>query len=160
MNYCGPIINKRYFKKAFCKNFLPNDGFIKVKYVNIVDGDTAFFEVNKCHECVRFMVINAPKYLETPEPFGQEAKDFVKEELEKAKEIYLESDKANNLRDDTLSQRLLAWIWVDGKLLNYMIVRNGLADNKFILNNKMKHLSFMKKAYIEAKKDGLGIHKK
>ena len=40
--YDGPKINKRNFKKKFCVNFLPNNGFIKAKFKSIVDGDTAF----------------------------------------------------------------------------------------------------------------------
>lgn len=156
--YDGPKINKRNFKKKFCVNFLPNNGFIKAKFKSIVDGDTAFFDVNGVNECVRFMVIDTPAYVTNVEPFGEEAKDYVNTLLTNAKEIYLESDKANNLRDDTLSQRLLAWIWVDGKLLNYMVVRQGLATNKYILNENMKHLYHMRRAYKKALNEKINIH--
>lgn len=156
--YDGPKINKKNFKKKFCENFLPKGGFIKAKFLSIADGDTAFFEVNGINECVRFMVINTPKYFDEPEPFGVEAREYVAEELKNAQEIYLESDPYNNLRDDTLSQRLLAWIWIDGKLLNYMIVRHGLATNEYIINDKMRHLFHLKKAYLKAQEEKIGIH--
>lgn len=156
--YDGPKINKQNFQKKFCENFLPKGGFIKAKFKSIADGDTAFFEVNGINECVRFMVIDTPKYFDSPEPFGLEAKEYVAEELMNAKEIYLESDPNNNLRDDTLSQRLLAWIWIDGKLLNYMIVRKGLATNKYIISDHMRHLFHLNKAFLKAQKEGLGIH--
>jgi len=157
-NYDGPKINKKNFKKKFCVNFLPTNGFIKAEYKSIVDGDTAFFIVNGINECVRFMVVDAPSFVKGIEPFGKEATEYVDTLLKNAKEIYLESDKANNLRDDTLSERLLAWIWVDGKLLNYMLVRNGFATNKYILNENMKYLSFMRRAYKKAEQEKLNIH--
>lgn len=158
MIYEGPTISKRNFKKRFCANFLPRNGFIKAKFYKIADGDTAFFKINNINECVRFMVIDTPRLLTDPEPYGLEAKEYVEEVLKNAHEIYLESDKANNLRDDTLSQRLLAWVWVDGKLLNYLIVRNGLATNKYILNDKMKYINYMNDAYEKARLEKLGIH--
>ena len=159
IKYEGPKINKKNFKKKFCVNFKPNGGFIKATFKSIVDGDTAFFDVNGINECVRFMVVDTPSYINQIEPYGEEAKDYVNTILSNAKEIYLESDKANNLRDDTLSERLLAWIWVDGKLLNYMIVRNGYGTNKYILNENMKHLYYMRRAYNKAILEKLNIHK-
>ena len=158
IEYKGPKINQKNFKKKFCINFNPANGFIKAKFKSVVDGDTAFFDVNGINECVRFMVIDAPSYIKKEEPFGKEATFYVNDLLENANEIYLESDIANNLRDDTLSERLLAWVWVDGKLLNYLIVRNGYATNKYILNDKMKYLRYMKKAYNESIKEKLNIH--
>ncbi len=158
IKYDGPKMNKQNFKKKFCENFSPQGGYIKAKFVNVADGDTAFFEINGINECVRFMVIDAPKYFDAPEPFGEEAKQYVAEELSKAKKIYLESDIYNNLRDDTLSQRLLAWIWIDGKLLNYMIVRRGLATNKYIIDPHMRHLFHLNKALKKAKDEKIGIH--
>lgn len=159
MIYDGPVINKKNLKKKFCINFLPRNGFIKAKFTKIADGDTAFFNINGINECVRFMVIDTPRLINATEPYAEEAKNFALEILENGKEIYLESDKFNNLRDDTLSQRLLAWIWVDGKLLNYMLVRNGYATNKYILNENMKYLKYMRRAYDLAFEEKINIHK-
>lgn len=158
MIYKGPKIKKKKLKKKFCADFLPKNGFVKAKYVSIADGDTAFFKINNINECVRFMVVDAPKYFDNPEPYGIEAKEYVENILKNAHEIYLESDKANSLRDNTLSQRLLAWVWVDGKLLNYMLVREGYATNKYIYNKQMKYLSYMDDALNKAIKDKLNIH--
>lgn len=158
MIYDGPKIKKKYFKKKFCENFKPKNGFIKVKFIKICDGDTAYFDINGFNACVRFNVIDTPSCIDKVEPFGIEAKDFCNQLLTNAKEIYLESDVNNNLFDDTFSQRVLAWIWIDGKLLNYIIVRNGFATNKYIISNKMKYLKYLKQAYTKAKKEKLNIH--
>lgn len=156
-NYLGPTIRKNK-NKSFCKNFLPKDGFVKVDFIDIIDGDTAYFKINGFSESVRFMVINAPQVYPTAEPFGIEAKDYAYNLLNNAKEIYLESDKFNNLYDDTLNKRLLAWIWVDGKLLNYLIVKAGLATNKYIINPNMKYLDYLDEALNYAKSNKLGLH--
>ena len=89
IKYDGPKINKKNFKKKFCVNFKPNGGFIKAKFKSIVDGDTAFFDVNGINECVRFMVVDTPSYINQIEPYGEEAKDYVNTLLSHAKEITL-----------------------------------------------------------------------
>ena len=137
MEYLGPKLKKIKIK-PFCKDFLPKNGFLKVEFKD--------------------MVVDAPKAYPNVEPFGDVAKDYVFNILKNAKEIYLESDKFNNLYDDTLNKRLLAWVWVDGKLLNYMLVKEGLAENKYIINKKMKYLKYLSEAYQYALDNKLGIH--
>lgn len=97
MNYDGPRIKKKYFKKPFCQNFKPMNGFVKARFIDVADGDTAFFDISGCNECVRFMVVNCPKCDEIAnsfENYGKEAKEYVKNILLCAKEIYLEDRKS------------------------------------------------------------------
>ena len=165
MEYFGPLLEDYFSDLPFCSNLLPKDGFIKADFIKIADGDTAFFKVNGLTELVRFMVVDTPKHLiqsgidSEIEPLGPEATAFSEDILKNAKEIYLESDSGNNLRDDTTSKRLLAWIWCDGKLLNYMLVRNGYAFNNYIISEKMKYLDIMRKAEDDARNEKLGIFK-
>lgn len=156
--YFGPLLEQEFNDKSFCENFEPKGGFIKAKFVKIADGDTAFFTVNGCNECIRFMVINAPKSIGEEEFYGSEATNYAYNLLNNAKEIYLQSDVANTFRDNTLAQRLLAWIWVDGLLLNYLMVYYGYADNKYILNENMMYLNHMRKAEEHAKSLKIGIY--
>lgn len=128
----------------FCVNFKPTNGFIKASFVEIIDGDTAYFKINNVIESVRFMVVDTPSIYPNIEKLGIEAKDYTESILKNAKEIYLESDSYNNLRDDTQAHRLLAWIWADGELLNYNLVKYGFATNKYIINNNMKYLDYLK----------------
>ncbi len=163
MEYSGPLLKDYFNDLPFCSNLLPKDGFIKAEFIKIADGDTAFFKVNGLTELVRFMVVDTPKHLiqngldNEIEPLGPEATLFSENILQNAKEIYLESDAGNNLRDDTSSKRLLAWIWCDGKLLNYMLVRAGLALNNYIISDKMKYIDIMKKAEEAAREEKIGI---
>ena len=157
MEYLGPKLKIRKLK-PFCKDFLPKNGFLKVEFKDIIDGDTAYFKINGFTESVRFMVVDAPQIYPTVVDFGIEAKEFACNILKNAKEIYLESDKYNNLYDDTLNKRLLAWVWVDGKLLNYLLVKEGLATNKYIINKKMKYLKYLDEALKYASENKLGIH--
>lgn len=165
MEYFGPLLEDHFNDLPFCSNLLPKDGFIKAEFIKIADGDTAFFKVNGLTELVRFMVVDTPKHLiqsgidSEIEPLGPEATAFSEDILKNAEEIYLESDSGNNLRDDTTSKRLLAWIWCDGKLLNYMLVRNGYAFNNYIISEKMKYLDIMRKAEDDARNEKLGIFK-
>lgn len=162
-NYNGPKLIDIFSDLPFCSDLLPKDGFIKAEFVKIIDGDTAYFKINGLVESVRFMVVDTPKYIiqagdDTQiEPFGKEATDYANHILKNAKEIYLESDSGNNLRDDTPSKRLLAWVWCDGYLLNYLLVRNGYAYNHYIISDKMKYLDIMRKAEEEAKLEKLKI---
>ncbi len=160
-NYNGPILDlNKYNGLHYCIDNKPNNGILKVKYISIIDGDTAYFKVSDNQESIRFMVVDCPKYYPILEEFGEEAMLFSKSYLENAKEIYIESDINNTLKDDTLNHRLLAWIWVDGQLLNYLLVLNGLGDIKYLYNDKMKYYDYMIKANDYAKMNNLGIYKK
>lgn len=158
MKYLGPKIKKMKLK-PFCKDFFPKNGFIKVEFKDIIDGDTAYFLINGFVESVRFMVVDTPSIYPNIQEYGIEARDFTLNILKNGKEIYLESDKYNNLYDDTLNKRLLAWVWVDGKLLNYLLVQNGYASNKYVIHHKMKYLKYLDDAFEYAKNNKLGIHK-
>ena len=163
VNYDGPILIDYFNDLPFSLNLMPTDGFIKAEFIKIADGDTAYFKINGLTESVRFMVVDTPKHIiqagddSMIEPLGPEATLFSENILKEAKEIYLESDSGNNLRDDTTSKRLLAWIWCDGKLLNYMLVRNGYAYNHYIISEKMKYLDIMRNGEALAKLEKLGI---
>ena len=164
-NYEGPKFRDCFNDLPFCENLKPKDGFIKAEFVKIADGDTAYFKINGLIEAVRFMVVDTPKHIiqagdeSQIEEFGPEATLFSETMLKNAKNIYLESDSGNNLRDDTLSKRLLAWIWCDDVLLNYELVRNGYAYNHYIITDNMKYLDIMRKAEELAKEEKLRIFK-
>ena len=155
MNYKGPKFNLN--ELPFTVDLLSTGGFIKVEYFKIHDGDTAVFKINKIRESVRLLVIDTPELEPNPAPFGQEAKDYFEYILTHAKEIYLESDIHSSFRDDTQKRRILAWLWVDGELVNYNLVRMGYAEVKYIESENLKYLSYLKEAEVEAKKENLRI---
>ena len=155
MIYDGPKLV--FNDKPFCLNNMPCGGFIKVEYLNTIDGDTAYFKVGNVNESVRLYLINTPEVYKD-EPYAKYAKEYTKNILENAKEIYLQSDVNNLLRDNTESRRILAWLWVDGMLYNYVLVRNGLATIKYVLNDDVLYLDLLKEAQLKAEKEQLNIY--
>lgn len=155
MKYDGPklILNDQ----PFCLNNVPYGGFVKVEYLNTIDGDTAYFKVGNSSESVRFYLINTPEVYKN-EPYALYAKEFTKNVLENANEIYLQSDINNLLRDNTESRRILAWLWVDGELFNYVLVRNGLATIKYVLNDDVLYLDILKEAQSKAEEEQINIY--
>lgn len=156
MNYDGPVL-KIEDNNCFCYNNTPMGGFIKVEYLNTIDGDTAYFKVGSSSESVRFYLINTPEVYNN-EPFAKYAKEYTKNILENAKEIYLQSDPNNLLRDNTESRRILAWVWVDGRLLNYVLLKEGLAKIKYVLNDDVMYLDVLRDAEAYAQENKINIY--
>ena len=103
---------------------------VNVKFKSCIDGDTATFMVDDKEVKVRFLSINTPE-LKT-EYKGEEAKDFTCKALSNAETIVLEhDDKATVDKYD----RLLVWIWVDGKLLQESLVSEGLAEVAYVYDD-------------------------
>lgn len=94
-----------------------------------IDGDTAAFIVDGEEEKVRFLAINAPEYTKEKEAYGKEASEYVCDRLNEAEVISFEYEPSN-MRDKY--DRLLAWIFVDGELLQAELVEQGLAEVKYI----------------------------
>ena len=98
------------------------------KIRRVVDGDTVEFHGG---ERVRYIGIDSPelkkkvgkKWVEAPEPFGRSA--FLRNRgLVEGREVQYEVDQVK--RDDY--QRLLVYLYVDGIMVNALLVREGLAS--------------------------------
>lgn len=101
-----------------------------VTLAKCTDGDTAHFLVDGSDTTVRFLAIDTPEYTKEKEPYGKEASEFTCSALKQADQIELEYDEGSDLSDKY--GRQLAWIFVDGKLLQRELVANGLAEVKYI----------------------------
>lgn len=157
MGYTGPIL--RLNKKVFIKrNKFAGGGFKKVELVYVIDGDTAVFKFDGKEEKVRFLAIDTPEIRPIPKPFSSSAKEYTTYVLTHAKNIYLQSDPSVDLRDDTPSKRLLAWIWVDGELLNYNLVENGYALIKYVDSNNLIYLKDLYQAETNAINNDLRLY--
>ena len=85
---------------------------------------------------------------------GKRASDYTKSELKKAKKIQIQYD--GNKTDKY--GRKLAWIWVDGKLLQDKLVKKGYARVYYIYG-KYKYTNILQKSEKKARKKKLGIWK-
>jgi micrococcal nuclease len=93
----------------------------KVRLQKCVDGDTAYFSgAGK----TRFLYVDTPESTIQHEAFGKEASTYTCSMLSKAKVIQLQYD---GVRKDKY-QRTLAWVWVDGKLLQQLLVQKGYVE--------------------------------
>jgi len=122
------------------------------RVVRVVDGDTILIPP---HEFVRLIGVNSPESVrpEHPvEPWGPEASDFTRKFVAGGS-VQLTFDRE---RKDRFG-RMLAYVWVDGKLLNEELLRAGLArwERNFHYASEMK--SRFRAAEQEAKQAQRGI---
>lgn len=127
----------------------------KVKLSSCVDGDTTKFILNNKEITVRYLAINTPEMGKNEESYGYEASEYTCNKLKKAKKIELEYDKNSDKKDKY--DRHLAWVFYDGKLLNDELVKNGLAEIKYVYGD-YKYLDKLNKSEEYAKKYKKGIY--
>lgn len=111
-----------------CLNPLNVEAKDKVKFESCVDGDTIKVTLNNEVKTVRFLAVDTPETkhpTKGEQPYGKEASTYTCDKVTNAKKIELEYD-SNSDKEDKYG-RLLAWIWVDGSLLQKELVTNGLA---------------------------------
>ena len=110
--------------QSFC---FYNEFPVEARVAKVIDGDTVVLEGG---EKVRYLGINAPEvrvrvgnqWLLKAQICGEEAKVY-NEKLVEGKKVTLEYDQKK--RDDY--NRLLAYVWGDGVLINGELLRKGLA---------------------------------
>lgn len=95
-----------------------------------VDGDTAWFHLENEEIKTRFLAIDTPESTNEKEPYGLEASNFTCEALKKAKKLEIEYDENSDKLDKY--DRHLVWVFVDDKLLQEMLIENGLAETKYL----------------------------
>ncbi len=130
---------------------------IEVTYKRIVDGDTAIFIINGEDTRVRFIGINTPESVAEDKPvekYGKEASEFADNKLTNASKIEIEYEPKADKQDKF--GRELAWIWVDGNLLEELLIKEGLATT-YLLKDNYKYASTLKTAESKAKEKGINI---
>lgn len=130
----------------------------QVEFFRCVDGDTARFIRDKKEIKVRFLGIDSPE-IEKPnqaaEPYGDAAKNYTCNRLRRANKIYLEYDNSSDKVDKY--DRVLAYVFVDDKLLEEGILKNGYANVKYI-NKNYKYYDALVNAEESAKINKKGIY--
>lgn len=118
-----------------------------------IDGDTATFSINGSSYKTRFLYIDTPESTNQQEPYGKEASDYSCSLLQNG-QITIETD-GPSLFDKY--DRLLAWVFVDGKLHQEEITRVGLVED-FYDYGTYKYETRIEAAMLEAKANGLGLY--
>lgn len=125
--------------------------------VKNIDGDTIKVELESGkEETVRFLLIDTPETKHPRlgvQPFGPAASDFVKQHAGKGKKIQLEFD----VSDREKYGRLLAYVWVDGQMLNRMLVEQGLARVAYVYAPNTKYVDYLRETQEKAQAAEKGI---
>ena len=140
-DYNGPTINPEHYERDFLG---ARGGIITVTLGRCADGDTAIFNfpqsvvsrwpnITSNYDRVRFLSVDTPE-VDGPntnqEPWGKPASIFTCDVLTNASIIQLQSDPGSS-QSETFG-RTLAWVWADGKLVNYMTTERGLSDARTV----------------------------
>lgn len=107
-----------------------------VKYSDCVDGDTIKVLLNNEEKTVRLLAVDTPESVKPNnevEYYGKESSEYTCNLIKSAKKIQLEYDPKSDKVDKY--DRLLAWVYVDGKLLQELLVSNGYAKVAYLYND-------------------------
>ena len=137
-------------------------GMQQVEPATINDGDTIAFTPGYLGDSrVRFLGVDTPETYPNVDPWGLEAKAFTTSVINNGSVFYLQSDP--DLGFTETYGRTLAYVWVDGVMLNYELVKNGFSYNyldsesKLVFENRYLFRWF-EDAETYARENGLGIH--
>ena len=87
-------------------------------------------------------------------PFGKEASEYTCKRIKKAKKITFEYDPKSDKEDKF--DRLLAWVFLDGKLLQSDLVENGYAKVAYLYDDYKYTKTLIEKQELASAK-GIGI---
>lgn len=131
--------------------------FEEFKLQEVIDGDTIRIQYKGASEKVRFLLVDTPETKHETlgeQPFGPEAKEFVKKRLKDEDTVYIEFDVS--YRDKY--KRLLGYIYTkDGISLQEELLKNGLARVAYIYDPNTKHVDWFKSIQKTAQKSAVGI---
>ncbi len=194
--YDGPYLDGAFFDVDYftydedAERYIGGGGAFHVTYEDgrwvesrggCIDGDTSVFtyppeiyeRIESGTPSTRYLNLDTPETWppDGREEWGQPATQYVCDVLAEAEEIVLQTDPGDNLLGNY--GRLLAWIWVrmaddeDFKLLNYMIVRQGLGvvayefgagETDVTVYDGMRYNEWMHYAEAMAKEEERGMH--
>lgn len=105
----------------------------EVKFSDCVDGDTFKVLIDEKEYSVRLLAIDTPETVKPGsevENYGKEASDYTCDKVTSANKIELEYDDGSDEKDKY--DRILAWVYVDGDLLQNELISVGYAEVAYI----------------------------
>ena len=134
-------------------NALPSSGYTVVEYTT--DGDTLHTDTLGN---VRLLYINTPESFGTPEPYGYEAKAYLKELLPEGTTLYYEFDPTGDRVD--AYDRALAWLRIGsptGPLVQVKVAEQGFIKSYYDFGASL-YVVDVETAVAQAMRDGLGLY--
>lgn len=127
---------------------------IEVTLSKCVDGDTAWFILDGEEIKTRFLAIDTPESTNEIEPFGKEASNYTCDLLTNANKIKIEYDENSDKLDKY--DRHLVWVFIDDKLLQDLIIQQGLGQVDYIYGD-YKYLTTLEASELIAKNNQVGM---
>ena len=107
-----------------------------VKFSKCVDGDTIKIIKEEKEYTIRMLAIDTPESVHPTkgiEYYGKEASEYTCNKVTNAKKIELEYDENSDKTDKY--DRLLAWVFVDGTLLQKELIEKGYAKIAYLYDD-------------------------
>ena len=135
-------------------NIVNADNKIEVTLNKCVDGDTAWFNLDNKVIKTRFLAIDTPESTNKKEEFGEDASEYTCNLLTNASKIEIEYDPNSEKQDKY--ERHLVWVFIDNKLLQDLIIKEGLAEVAYLYGD-YKYTDILNNSELLAKTNKLGI---
>jgi len=173
----GPKLEDKDVEAPFSKEdgrggYIGGGGLMGATVRAYIDGDTTRFNYSDTAELeklgisqgekVRYQNIDTPEsYVGNIQRFGLVAKQYTHDILASAKSIYVQTTKDGSITETF--GRILGWVWADGKLVNFEVVKRGYSEVAFGSNDTMvyrgvSYTSYLYNAMLYAKSQLLGVH--
>lgn len=146
-----------YFPEFFMdEEQITKEGLIPVEHVATIDGDTIRVMYEGEERKVRYLLIDTPEMNEPKndnEPFAEEAMKR-NDEILKSGKLEIEFDVGD--REDKYD-RLLAYLYVDGKSVQQQLLEEGLARVAYLYEPNIRDEAIFKEAEKKAKEQEIGV---
>ncbi|MGM9926837.1 MAG: thermonuclease family protein [Bacillus sp. (in: firmicutes)] len=122
----------------------------------VVDGDTLLISYEGKEERVRLLLVDTPESVKEGvevQPFAKEASDFVKKLLPAGTKVEVELGEQERDKYD----RLLAYVYIDGDMLNEILIQEGYARVGYVYENNDRYVEKLRAAQEEAKEQKVNI---
>lgn len=125
--------------------------------IRVVDGDTVKIKMpNGNEETVRLLLVDTPETVHPSkpvQPFGPEASKFTKDLMSEGSIVEVET----GIGERDKYGRLLAYFYVDGKMVNKLLLEKGLARVAYVYAPNTKYLDELEDMQKQAQKEEIGI---
>ncbi|WP_338452472.1 thermonuclease family protein [Niallia oryzisoli] len=122
----------------------------------IPDGDTLTVRLDGKKETIRLLLVDSPESVHPEkqvQPYGKASCFFVRNLAPIGKEIQVELDVCE--RDKY--GRLLAYVYIEGKMLNELLLEKGFARVAYVYPPNTRYVERFRKIERSAQKQGVGI---
>lgn len=128
-----------------------------IEFISANDGDTFSVNIDGKKERVRLLMVDTPEMNYNkgePMPYAEDAKNFTTEVLKNAEDVQLLFDKGPETDN---YDRLLAYVFVDGVLLQELLLQEGYAAIRYVNKPNNTLEDELRDIQADAEKNGVNV---